>query len=242
MKKARGFLIGWLIACGAVPGWAANHVTVESKSVALGATGVQIGVFIENDVAIGGIVVPLELREITPGCYPTGSFSFGLQTDRRVYHSPLGPAYNNGVDSSWPGANTTARRYAVTDSPPCSGPISNTYGVAAAQIDFVSPDAVMHAAVSTGDPGIGEQTSLAPGSDPAGTANASFLFTFNVTNVDGIFEIDTMCAKPANHLQYVDETPEALAPTFTRGLITVGNPVFPPVVTDIPDQTIDEGQ
>jgi len=60
MKKARGLLVGLLIAYGAAPGWAANHVTVESKSVATGATGVQVGVFVENDVPITALVLPLE--------------------------------------------------------------------------------------------------------------------------------------------------------------------------------------
>ncbi len=242
MKKARGLLVGLLIACGAVPGWAANHVTIESKSVAPAATGVQVGVFVENDIPITAIVLPLELREITSGTYATTAFSFILQSGRRVHHSPLGPAYDNSVDSTWPAANTTVRRYAVTDAPPCSGPISNTYGAAASQIDFVSPDGVLYAAVSTGDPGIGDKTALGPGADLAGTTNASFLFTFDVTAVDGLFEIDTMCARPQNHLSYVDENVEVVTPSFTPSVITVGTPSFPPVVTDIPDQTIDEGQ
>lgn len=237
MKQARGVLIGLLIACGASPGWAANHVTVESKSVATSATGVQIGVFVDNDIPITALVLPLELREATPGTYVTTAFTFAPQTTGRVYNSPLGPAGAN-----WPGANVTARKYAVTATPPCSGPVSSSFNTAAAQIDFVSPDAVFHATVSTGDPNIGEDITLDPGSDPSGTANASFLFTFNVTAIDGLIEIDTTCIRPANHISYVDETSSPVAVSFTKGIVTVGNPIFPPVVTDIPDQTIDEGQ
>lgn len=242
MKQARGFILGLLFACSAAPGWSANHVTVESKSVAPGATGVQIGVFISNDVPITAMVLPLELRSATPGTYLTTSFTFVRQVGRRVHNSPLGPAYDNGVDSVWPSAQITHQRYAVTGAPPCSGPISSTYANAAAAIDFISPDAVMHATVSTGNTGAGELISLAPGSDPAGTTNASFLFTFNVNSVDGLIEIDTCCVRPANHLTYVDEFTLPIYPTFTIGVVTVGNPVFPPVVTDIPNQTIDEGQ
>lgn len=237
MKQARGVLIGLLIACGAAPGWAANHVTVESKSVATGATGVQVGVFVENDIPITALVLPLELREATPGTYVTTAFTFGPQAAGRVQNSPLGPAGAN-----WPAANITARRYAVTAVPPCSGPISSSFNTAAAQIDFVSPDAIFHAAVSTGDPNIGEDITLDPGGDPAGTANASFLFTFNVTATDGLIEIDTTCIRPANHLSYVDEASSPIGVTFTKGILTVGNPIFPPVVSDIPDQTINEGQ
>lgn len=237
MNQVRGILVGLLIVCGAAPGWGANHVSVESKNVAPGATGVQIGVFIENDVGITALVLPLELRSATPGTYVTTAFNFVRQTAGRVHNSPLGVAGSN-----WPAANVTARRYAVTEGPACSGPVSETYNTAAAQIDFVSPDAVFHAAVSTGDPGIGEDITMPPGSDPPGTANASFLFTFNVTGIDGLIEIDTCCVRPANHLTFVDDNNTAISPTFDKGLIIVGSPVFPPVVSGIPDQTIDEGQ
>jgi hypothetical protein len=242
MKKVRGLLVGLLVMCATATGWAANHVTVESKSVAVSATGVQVGVFVQNDVPITAIVVPLELRSITPGTYVTTSFTFAPTANGRVQKSPLGPAYDNGADSVWPGANITARRYAVTGAPACSGPVSNTYSASVPQIDFVSPDAVFHAAVSTGNADAGELISLAPGTDPAGTANASFIFTFNVTAADGLFEIDTCCIRPANHLSYVDVNVATVATSFTKGVITVGNPQFPPVVSGIPDQTINEGQ
>lgn len=235
MKQARVLLVGLLITCGAAPGWAVNHVSVESKSVATNATGVQVGVFVENDIPITAIVLPFELRSLTPGTYVTTSFAFATNPAGRVQSSPLGAA-----GPTWPPASVTARRYAVTAVPPCSGPVSNTYNASAAQIDFVSPDATLHAAVSTGDPQVGEDITMPPGADPAGVP--SFLYTFNVTGVDGLFEIDSCCVRPANQLSYVDELNNLIAPTFVKGLITVGNPIFPPVVTDIPDQTINEGQ
>ncbi len=235
MKKIRGLLVGLLVTCGTAPGWAVNHVTVESKSVAINATSVQVGVFVENDLPIIAIVVPLELRSASPGTYVTTAFIFAATAAGRVNNSPLGAA-----GPTWPAANVTSRRYAVTSAPACSGPVSNTYNSPAIQIDFVSPDAILHAAVSTGDPNIGEDITLLPGSDPVGTP--SFMFTFNVNGVDGLFEIDSCCARPANHLSYVDELTQLVPPTFTKGVITVGNPIFPPVVTDIPDQTINEGQ
>lgn len=235
MKLTRGLLAGLLITCGAAPGWAFNHVAVESKSVATNATGVQVGVFIENDIPITAIVLPLELRSLTPGTYVTTTFAFAVNPAGRVQNSPLGAA-----GPTWPPANVTARRYAVTAVPACSGPVSNTFNTSVAQIDFVSPDAALHAAVSTGDPQVGEDITMLPGADPAGVP--SFRFTFDVTGADGLFEIDSCCVRPANHLSYVDEQNNLLAPTFVKGVITVGNPTFPPIVTDIPDQTIDEGQ
>ncbi len=234
MYMTRGLLMGLLVVFSATSGWTANHVSVESKNVALGATGVTAGVYVENDVPIVALVLPLELRSASPGTYVTTAFAFGPTAGGRVNNSPLGPA-----GPTWPPANITARKYAVTATPACSGPVSNTYNTAAAQIDFVSPDGVMHATVSTGDPNAGEDITLPPGSDPQGTP--SFLFTFNVNNVDGFIEIDTCCVRPANHLSYVDEQTEIVTPTFTKSTIRVGNPQFPPIITPIPDQTIPEG-
>ena len=236
MKKVRAILLtGLLVACGAATGWAANHFTVESKSVALNAAGVQVGVFVENDVAATAIVVPLELRSASPGTYVTTAFTFATTPAGRVNNSPLGSA-----GPTWPAANVTARRYAVTATPACSGPVSNTYNTPVAQIDFVSPDGILHAAVSTGDPNAGEDIAMLPGTDPVGTP--SFIFTFNVNGVDGLIEIDSCCVRPANHLSFVDELTQLVPATITKGVITVGSPIFPPVVTDIPDQTINEGQ
>lgn len=235
MNRVLGVLVGLLVMCATATGWAANHVSIESKSVAVNATGVQIGVFVTNDIPITAIVVPIELRSATPGTFVTTSFTFVANAPGRVNNSPLGAA-----GPTWPPANVTARKYAATAAPACSGPVSNTYNSPVAQIDFVSPDAVLHAAVSTGDPNAGEDITLLPGADPVGTP--SFLFTFNVNGVDGIIDIDTCCVRPANHLSYVDEATQIVAPTFVKGVVTVGNPIFPPVVTDIPDQTINEGQ
>ncbi len=238
MKMAYRIAVGLIwVACGTAQGWAANHVTVESKHVALGATGVQVGVFVENDVPMTAMVLPLELREVSAGSYVTTAFSFLVNAAGRVNNSPLGAADPGG---GWPMASITSKKFAAVSLPPCSGPVSNSFLTGVAQIDFVSPDAVFYAAVSTGDPGIGEDITLDPGTDPPATP--SFRFTFNVTNIDGIFEIDSCCIKPANHISYVDENTNLIPALFTKGVITVGNPTFPPVVTDIPNQTIDEGQ
>jgi hypothetical protein len=221
--------------------WAANSFTVESKNVALGATGVQVGVFIQNDVNATAVVLPLELRSLTAGTYVTSSFAFAVNSAGRVNNSPLSSTGNNaGNPGGWPPASVTSRKYANPDLPQCSGPTSNSYLTGVAQIDFVSPDAIFYAAVSQGDPGIGEDIAMDPGADPPGTP--SFRFTFNVTSVDGLFEIDSCCVKPANHASFVDDLSNLVPVAFTKSVIKVGNPTFPPVVTDIPDQTIDEGQ
>ncbi|HUU45005.1 MAG TPA: Ig-like domain-containing protein [Acidobacteriota bacterium] len=200
---------------------AANHVTVESKSVAPGATGVQVGVYIDNDLELNGLVVPLEIREITTnGTFITGTLS--IDAANRLTVSLIGFVVKN--------------YYATPDNTNpsfCGGGGYATPGLA----DFVSPDAILFSTVSTSDP------CLSVGSDgtPPG-GSPSLYISFDVTASDGIFTIDTTCTTPDNHLLYVDcLTSQPATPTFTLGTITVGNPVFPPVVDDIPDQTIDEG-
>ena len=48
--------------------WAANRVEVESVSVGAGGN-TTVGVFLENDVTLRGIRIPLIVREITPGAF-----------------------------------------------------------------------------------------------------------------------------------------------------------------------------
>lgn len=202
--------------CGAAA-MAADLVTVESKTVAPGATGVTLGVYIANDQAAVGFVMPLEFREQTPGSYITGAFTRGATAGGRLNNSPLGSANPLG-----PPANITQNRYAVPGGTACSGPTSNTYQTPAANIDFVSPDAILHATVSTGDENVGDDIDLDPGADAPGTP--SYQFTFNVTNVEGTFIVDTCCVRPANHLSYVDRNTALVPMNFVAGIVTIFQP------------------
>lgn len=208
-----------------------SSVTVESKTVPTGATGVQVGVSVKNDIPIIAAVLPLELRSVTPGSFITMSLSVTTPGNNRVGQSPLGAAGQN-----WPAASVTSNKYAVPSTPECSTTPGRSYGVSAPQVDFVSPDAVLYATVSTGDALSGERIALDPGSDPPGTANASFLLTFDVTNVLGSFEIDTCCVGPANHLTFVDVPQTYVVPAFTKGVITIAEVGFSatPLTGDAP--------
>lgn len=192
----------------------AGSVIVESKSFALGSNVCQVGVYITNPEPIVALVLPLEIREVTPGAFPATSLTFQGNPSGRVQNSPLGP---EGL--TWPPAVVTSSRYAVTATTPCSGPTSSSYATAAAQIDFVSPDAVFYAAVSSGDPGIGQSISLPPGSDPLGVP--SFWFTFGITTTPGIFVIDTCCIRPGSHLAFVNEAITIVVPQFVRGFVAI---------------------
>lgn len=208
---------------------AANNVTVESRgNIPLNATNVKIGVFISNDIDILGLVLPLELRSENAGSYIKTQFTVTIPAANRLGHSPLEGAYDNGVDSVWPAGQITTRKFAVvgpaggdTICPKSCGDVAHDFSTSTAQVDFTSPDAVLHAVVSTGDSTIGELIALSPGLDTPDTNHASLLFKFDVTGVQGVFDIDTCCVCPANHLVFVNKQVENVVPSFTKGRIGI---------------------
>lgn len=216
---------------------AVNSVVVESRSFPIDTlVACTVGVYLSNDVAITGVVLPLELRTVYGEGYAQGSVGnfntltttfFTLNPSSRVGHSPLGPAYDNGIDSMWPSANITLQRFdtiATTPGVQCSGPESHTWPGAVAAPTPDGLDALLWAGVSTGDPGFGELIALAAGADPPIRTNASWRFMFNNNGLPGSFVIDTCCRTPANHLQYADSaTTTAIDPAFTKGIIVIGS-------------------
>lgn len=216
---------------------AANKVTVESKQVTAGQTGVTLGVYIENDARITAITIPLEFREYDPGSYlASGAFSFLVNPAGRLDNSPLSATADPG--GLWPGAQVVPnRKYSATADPNCvGGGPSKSYQTAVGTIDYVSPDAVFHAAVSTGDTTIGEQITLEPGSDFT-AGEPSLILTFNVNNTQGRFVIDTCCVRPANHCEYIDVNNNLIVAAFQHG--TVGIDV-PAGIKDVETRTIPE--
>jgi hypothetical protein len=85
--------------------------------------------------------------------------------------------------------------------------------------DLISPDGFLHATVSTGDEGIGEEIAMTAGSDPAGVP--SMWFVFPVNGSVGTMIVDTCCVTPANFNQYVDKQTQTVNPTFTPGVVTL---------------------
>lgn len=213
-------------------GMAANQVRIDRlDNVAPNATGVQIGVYVDNDVPLTGFVLPLEIRTWSGGAYmASGGFVRGLVAAGRMNNSPLGVEDPGGL---WPPASITNRTFAATVAPvaqSCNRQIvddmANRWNTQAALPDFVSPDAVFLATVSTGDPGIGEEISMAPGADPEGTP--SYRITCNVGASQGVFIIDTTCIAPANHLSFVTKDDQGadiiVVPSFIHGIVGVGVP------------------
>ena len=224
MKALRvGSWIVALVLTAPAMALAQDAVTVESKTVFGGEDLCSLGVFISNSTPLSGIVVPLEIRSetydayIAPG-FVSGGFKWQLTPGNRVWASPLGVAM-----PGWPASGMTVRKFADTAEffEACSGPLSHTFRTGSSNPNFISPDAVFFASVSTGDPSIGEQITLAPGSDPNGSANASFLIVTGIAPQFGTFVIDTCCAAPANHLGYWNENAVRFDPAFTSGTVTV---------------------
>jgi hypothetical protein len=199
-----------------------NSVVVESKVFAPGQTACSVGVFLTNDVGWTGFVMPLEIRTVQGGAY-LASGGFSRDHANRLASSPLG---NAGCDARgcWPSGGITRRTFAVPDNTGagCSRPADPTtsWNTGAALPD-ISPDAIIHSCVSKGDPNIGEINTLGPGSDPPGTAFASYRIIFNVNSNPGYFEIDTTCIRPSGHLLAIDVFTVSIVLAFTKGIISI---------------------
>ena len=209
--------------CQPIPPSNGNIIIVESKQVVPGQTGVQVGIYVQNvGHSVQSITLPLEIREVTPGAFITGSYSLTVQgrvaasgltdwTELRYYDNP------DGVNS-------------------CCGPVGNSYtgGSATPGTPSAPTDAVAFV-------GLSYTTSAMPsGSDGVpGTGTPSFVLTFDVTSTPGIFEIDTNCVTPANHLLTVEDYPLATyLPAFVKGIVTIGTPCFCPHQADYDDNFV----
>jgi hypothetical protein len=95
--------------------------------------------------------------------------------------------------------------------------------------------------VSTGDPNIGEEYELMPGTDPPG--EPSFRFIFPLNGNPGTFVIDSCCTALANLCSVLDRDANLTYATFTAGVITVvacgcdcfGDPACDGIRSDIRD-------
>ncbi len=192
-----------------VNAWSVNNVTVQTLSVDPGAGNVTVGVFIENDVPLLGIAVPLEFREVNAGSYIVNSLTHSVQG--RVAASGI---MDLPIEYYYPDPDA---------GNPCSGPVSQSYSVQG-PVDFISTDAHLWAGVRIfGD-------CLPAGSDGD---TPSFVFTFDVTNTLGAFEIDTCCVNVSTHLLFMEcGTGNPIAPSFVKGLITIEEPTEIPTLTE----------
>jgi hypothetical protein len=190
--------------------WGANSVIVESRTVSSGTQAVPVGVYLSNDFVLGALIVPLEIRTVSGNAFPAGAFAFNVQGRLSTYT---------------PGGFVAKRFYGRPDPMnSCSGMRSQSYttGDSIPSGFYTSPDAVMWAGVDI--PGsIPASILLSAGSDGTpGSGIPSFLFTFDVGCSEGVFEIDTCCTAPANHLLFVEPLmTQIVVPDFIKGVVTV---------------------
>jgi hypothetical protein len=110
---------------------------------------------------------------------------------------------------------------------PRNDTVTSAWTTETATVDYQSPDAIHMVSVTTGNPEIGEEFVLPPGTDPPGVP--SYVITVNVGATPGVFVIDTTCIAPLNKLRYASSTdpPFFYFPTFQQGMIGVGVPAVP---------------
>ena len=202
MRRKSWLLPAVLVAAWAGHAFAAYHVEVESKTVAPGDTGVVIGVRITNEQPLIAYVVPLKVREVTPGSFITRqALSWGGRADSfltgLVANVQLATeTYNCGMGG-----------YGFRDVVSVAADSSRAVGA--------SPEGMVFFRVALNEPPL-----------PAGTdVEPSMRLIVNVTSTPGTFEVDTTCTVQNNHLQfvlsYVDNVFTQAVPTFTKGTITI---------------------
>ncbi|MEW5875206.1 MAG: hypothetical protein AB1752_08515 [Candidatus Zixiibacteriota bacterium] len=184
---------------------AANRVAVQSMS-AFPSGDIAVGVYVENDVEVRSVVVPLIIKSVNPNAYMTaltltnpvpGSRMAGKLPDIVASNTyPVGNAAVSGCNSAW---YTDGGGFATIGQP-----------------DYISSDGVLLARQRIFGP------TLPAGTDfPVGAGIPSFRLNVTVTETDGVFEIDTTCVTPANHLSYNNMSGQQVVPTFTKGTITI---------------------
>jgi Tol biopolymer transport system component len=188
-----------------------SRVVVESKSILVG-TAATIGVYLENTESIRAVDIPLVFRSVEGGAYPSAMTASYNEQGRLPTDGPLsGVLFINGYD--------VEDGSCKMGQPGGFGTIEgqNPYGYTLASPD--DPDAFLFARgrLLGGD--------LPAGSDfPVGSGQPSILLDVEVSYTEGLFEIDTTCVNPSNHLLLVSSDNIPLSDlTFTKGIIEVSD-------------------
>ncbi|MEW5874477.1 MAG: T9SS type A sorting domain-containing protein [Candidatus Zixiibacteriota bacterium] len=206
MKRfALAICLAACLALALVPSaFAVNRVEVQDGGVGVNGN-LSVGVMFENDVALKAVVIPLIIKEVTPGSYITaltlvnpvpGSRMVGFLGDIVASNTyPTGgTAAVAGCNSAW---YTDGGGFVAAGAGPIDG----------------SPDGVLMARQKIASPDF-----------PIGTdfpSSPSFRLNLTVNGTIGFFEIDTTCVTPANHLSYVNTLNASIAPSFEKGTIEI---------------------
>jgi hypothetical protein len=189
----------------------ADALTVESKTVQAGATGVQIRIFLANDSAMRNLVIPLRVRTVSDdGAFIT-KMAIKPVAGARIEGLLNGISIYNG--------------YLADSASACKVPFSDPPVYIGGLKAIAWSDTASHA-VTTSPVGIlvtrgvlfPSEPTLPVGSDGA---TPSFELLFDIANSPGQFEVDTVCIDPFNHLTYVFTNKPGKVPVFTKGVVTV---------------------
>jgi hypothetical protein len=199
--------------------YAANTVTIESKSVPFGTSVCTLGVYITNDLPIVTVSLSLQSRSVSGGAYLGGAITsdncrLEIVPGSRVHNSPLGPA---SVD--WPDALVFKYVYRTPDGT-CGEPAGvslTTFRFVAPTPDTISPDGFLFVTVSTGDLNQGELPWLDNGSDPPGSPSFRLLLSLN--DRVGQIAVEPACVNATVCSFYELNGEEHLA-TVTSGTVT----------------------
>ena len=190
------------VALGCSSAFAENALFIESKTVGIGASG-TVGVYLSNDVPIRSFCIPLVVREVTPGVYPTALSAEYVQGARlsdyliQIRHLHIYDEEDGTCKAGQPGGfgTVTVNGIQTVEHPSPSNP--DGFG-------FV-------------------RQTLFGNNLPAGSDGAvpSMAFGFTAPMVQGSFEIDTTCNGTSCHLLFSTDASEGISPVFTKGIIDV---------------------
>lgn len=209
MKRAMLLFVFCLVIILALvsSGNAENKVWVESKTVSRDQNYAKIHLFIQNDIPIAGVVVPLIMESTSGGAFVKSielSFDDRLTnylTDysvRNQYDIPDGicgiicdtiPDSVCDTSRGFHSISAVSGRHDVPSSP---------HGVYFVKARFTS-------------------ALLPVGVDSIG----SLVISANIGSTDGTFSIDSTCTDPRNHLIFIDADAHSISPSFQAGVITV---------------------
>lgn len=203
-------LLVFLLAI-ATSGWAANTVTMDSQSLNPGETNVEVRIKLVNDLTLRNIGVPLAIRTVEGAAFITELKS---AWDDRLVEDPAFPL----------SAIVFLNTYFAEDGI-CKDGQPGGFGT----ISF--SDTLPHAIPASPVGILFQRGKLFGGELPPGSdVDGSLRLIFDVTTTQGVFEIDTSCANPANHLLFIEDvTNVGVIPDFTKGVFSVGQP---PVARD----------
>jgi hypothetical protein len=173
-----------------------NRVTVSSVDVGRGGS-VNIGILIENDVPVAGVIVPLVVKDVDG---TASAKALALRFGGRLSTALSELRYTN----QYPIADGTCREGGFRTIGHSDGDLHPVQAM---------PEGAYFAAHRT------LSDVLWPGKDDPEAP--SLIITVSAGTELGQFEIDTTCTDPTNHLLFITPDVQGILPEFVKGTVTV---------------------